>query len=149
MSSPLTRLFTFLALAVPTLMFAGHASAQARPYHANGTAQFAPNQSDFTGSGNATHLGSYTEVGHVTFTGTGTPGVLAVNGWAHYTAANGHVLCAAISGTVNQQTGAIQGTATYIGGTGHFANASGSSALTGQMLGGGALTISALGSISY
>ena len=149
MSSPLTRLFTFLALAVPTLLFVGHASAQTKAYHAHGTAQFAPNQSDFTGSGQATHLGNYTEVGHVTFTGTGTPGVLAVNGWAHYTAANGHVLCAAISGTVNQQTGAIQGTATYIGGTGNFANASGSSALTGQMLGGGALTISALGSISY
>ena len=149
MFSSLARLFTFLALAAATPMFAGHASAQARPYHAQGTAQFAPNQSDFTGSGTATHLGSYTEVGHVTFTPTSTPGVLAVNGWTHYTAANGHVLCAAISGTVDQGTGAIQATATYTGGTGNFANASGSSTLIGQMLGGGALTITALGSISY
>jgi hypothetical protein len=145
----LTRLFTFLSLAVATLTFAGHASAQAKAYHAHGQAQFAPNQSDFTGSGTATHLGSYTEVGHVTFTGTSTPGVLSVNGWAHYTAANGDVLCASISGTVNQGTGAIQATATYTGGTGRFANASGSSTLTGQMLGGGALTITALGTISF
>ena len=149
MFSPLARLSTFLALAVATPMFAGHASAQAKAYHAHGNAQFAPTLSDFTGSGNATHLGNYTEVGHVTLTGTSTPGVLAVNGWAHYTAANGHVLCASISGTLDQGTGAIQGTATYIGGTGNFANASGSSTLTGQMLGGGALTITALGTISY
>ena len=71
-----------LLLTIATLLIASHASAQARPYHANGTAQFAPNQSDFTGSGNATHLGSYTEVGHVTLTGTSTPNVLAVNGCA-------------------------------------------------------------------
>jgi hypothetical protein len=149
MLPPLARLFTVPALTIATLLIASHASAQARPYHANGTAQFAPNQSDFTGSGNATHLGSYTEVGHVTLTGTSTPNVLAVNGCAHYTAANGHVLCAVISGTLDQVTGAVHGTATYIGGTGNFANASGSSTLTGQMLGGGALTISALGTISY
>ena len=149
MSSPLARLFTFLALAVATPMFAGHAAAQTRAFHAHGAAQFAPNQSDFTGSGNATHLGSYTEVGHVTFAPTGTQGVLAVSGWAHYTAANGHVLCAAIAGTVDQGTGAINATATYSGGTGRFANVSGSSTLTGQMLGGGALTITAHGSISY
>ena len=149
MFSPLARLFPLLALAAATLMSAGHASAQARAYHAHGAAQFAPNQSDFTGSGNATHLGRYTEVGHVTFAGTSTPGVLAVSGWAHYTAANGDVLCAAISGTVVQGTGAINATATYVGGTGNFANASGSSTLTGQMLGGGALTISAVGNISY
>jgi len=109
MLPPLARLFTFLSLAVAMLMFAGHAPAQARAYHAHGSAQFAPNQSDFTGSGNATHLGNYTEVGHVTFTPTSTPGVLAVNGWAHYTAANGQVLCASISGT--RQISAVSGNA--------------------------------------
>ena len=149
MLSPLARLFTVAALAIASLLFASHASAQARPYQAQGSAQFAPNQSDFTGSGTATHLGRYTEVGHVTLTASPTPGVLAVNGWARYTAANGHVLCAAISGTLDQGTGAIHGTATYVGGTGNFANASGASTLTGQMLGGGALTITALGTISY
>src|SRR5262245_27542436 len=149
MFSPLARLFTVPALTVATLLFASHAPAQARAYHAHGTAQFAPNMSDFTGSGNATHLGNYTEVGHVTLTATTTPGVLAVNGCAHYTAANGRVLCAVISGTLDQGTGAIHGTATYVGGTGNFANVSGSSTLTGQMLGGGALTITALGSITY
>ena len=149
MFSSLARLFTVPAFTIAALLFASHASAQARPYHAQGAAQFAPNQSDFTGSGNATYLGRYSEVGRVTLTPTTTPGVLAVNGWAHYTAANGDVLCASISGTLDQGTGAIHGTATYVGGTGRFANASGSSTLTGQMLGGGALTITALGTISY
>ena len=54
-----------------------------------------------------------------------------------------------ITGTVDMGTGAIAATATYAGGTGRFADASGASALTGQMLGGGALTISGVGSISY
>jgi hypothetical protein len=149
MFSSLARLFTAVALTIATVLFADPASAQARPYFAQGTAQFAANQSDFAGSGNATHLGRYTEVGNVTFTPTGTPGVLAVNGWAHYTAANGDVLYAVITGTVDMTTGAINGTATYSGGTGHFVNASGGSTLTGQMLGGGALTITAVGTISY
>jgi hypothetical protein len=145
----LARLFTFVALTLATLSFADRAAAQSRPYHATGTAQFAANQSDFTGSGNATHLGRYTEVGNVAFTPTSTPGVLAVTGWAHYTAANGHQLFALIAGTVDMTTGAITATATYVGGTGNFTNASGSSALAGQMLGGGALAITADGSIGY
>jgi hypothetical protein len=149
MFSSLARLFTAVALTIATVLFAGHASAQSRPHFAQGTAQFAANQSDFTGSGTATHLGRYTEVGNVTFTPTSTPGLLAVSGWAHYTAANGDVLYAALSGTVDMTTGVINGTATYGGGTGHFVNASGSSTLTGQMLGGGALTITAVGSITY
>ena len=143
------RLFTLFALAITALSFASHAPAQSRPHLANGVAQFAPNLSDFTGSGQATHLGNYTEIGHVTFTATGTPGIQTASGWAHYTAANGDRLCAVITGTVDFGTGAITATATYIGGTGRFANASGSSLLIGQLIGGGALTIRAVGNISF
>src|SRR5688572_21563730 len=141
MQRSVTRLFAFLALAIATLSFASPASAQAIPHFATGFGQFAANQADFTGGGHATHLGKYTEVGNVTLTPTSTLGVLAVNGWAHYTAANGHQLWAEITGTLDTGTGVITATATYVGGTGIFANASGSSALAGQMLGGGALSI--------
>jgi hypothetical protein len=144
-----SRLVTLVVLATSTLSFAGHASAQARPHLASGFGQFAANQSDFTGGGHATHLGTYTEIGNVTFAPTPTPGVFLVDGWSHYTAADGDQLYAAISGTVDFGTGAITATATYVGGTGRFANASGSSALLGQLLAGGALTITAVGSISY
>ena len=102
------RLFTAVVFTIAALLSAGRAPAQARPYFAQGTAQLAANQSDFTGSGTATHLGKYIEVGNVTFTATGTPGVLAVNGWAHYTAANGDVLCAVISGTVDLASGGVR-----------------------------------------
>jgi hypothetical protein len=134
-----------LALAVPSLTAA--ATAQVLPYSANGVAQFAANQSDFTGSGHATHLGRYTETGQVVFTPTANPLVFAVSGSAHYVAANRDELHAAITGTVDMSTGAIVATATYVGGTGRFANASGASLLTGTMLGGGALTIRAAGTL--
>lgn len=143
------RLFILLALAITTLSFASPAPAQSTPYSATGFGQFAANQSDFTGGGQATHLGRYTEIGNVTFTPTATPGIFAVKGWSHYAAANGDQLFAAITGTVNFGNGAITATATYVGGTGRFANASGSSALAGQLLGGGALTIRAIGSINF
>jgi hypothetical protein len=144
----LSRCFTLFVLAITTLSFAS-ASAQARPHLASGFGQFAANQSDFTGGGQATHLGRYTEIGNVTFAPTATPGVFSVSGWSHYTAANGDQLYAVISGTVDFGTGAITATATYVGATGRFANATGSSALLGQLLAGGALTITAVGSISY
>jgi hypothetical protein len=141
------RLLAFLALAFPVLCAARTVPAQSTPHLANGVAQFAPNQSDFTGTGHATHLGSYTEVGNVVFTPTATPGVFAVDGWSHYTAANGDLLYAVIHGSVDFTSGAITATATYAGGTGRFTNATGSSVLTGQMLGGGALAIAAAGTL--
>lgn len=148
MHRSIARLFTCLALAIATLSFASPASAQAMPHFATGFGQFAANQADFTGGGQATHLGRYTEIGFVTLTGTPTPGLLAVNGWADYTASDLSVLHAEISGTLDLRSGAILATATYNGGSGRFVSATGSSTLTGQMLGGGALTISAVGIIN-
>lgn len=143
-----SRFFTLFALLLATLAFGSAAQAQARPHLATGSAQFASNLSDFTGQGHATHLGVYTETGKVTLTDIGG-GIFAVNGWAHYTAANGDELHAEIVGTLNMGNGVITATATYVGGTGRFTNATGSSALSGQMLGGGALKIAAVGAISY
>jgi hypothetical protein len=143
-----SRLVTILivALAVPALP--AHAAAQAVPHFAKGGAQFTgPN--DFIGFGNATHLGSYTEVGHVTFAPTSNPDVLAVKGVLVYTAANTDELHAAVSGELNLRTGAITATVTYVGGTGRFVSASGSANLIGQMLGGGAVAVTVSGIIEY
>ena len=144
----LSRLFPLFAL-LTALALAGRGMAQDRPLHAAGVAQFAANQSDFTGSGHATHLGHYSEVGTVAFAPTSAPGVFAVTGFSHYIAANGDRLDAALAGTIDMATGAIVATATYVGGTGRFAAATGASTLTGQLLGGGALTIVADGTIHY
>ena len=131
----LVRLLLSLLVATVLLSFSSIAPAQAVPYRASGGAQFV-NQNDFVGTGHATHLGHYTETGNVSFTPTGNPVVLAVNGWAIYVAANGDQLHAVLSGELNTQTGAITATVRYVGGTGRFDDATGSSKLSGQMLGG-------------
>ena len=143
-----SRLVTIVFVAIAGLGLPGHAAAQAVPHFSRGDAQFtSPN--DFVGSGHATHLGSYTEVGHVTFAPTTNPNVLAVTGVAVYTAANGDELHAVLSGELNLLTGAVTATVTYDGGTGRFALASGSASLIGQMLGGGAITVTVSGIIDY
>lgn len=145
---PLTRLITLLVVAVTTLASSRQASAQSVPYRATGAAQFV-SPTDFVGSGRATHLGIYTEVGSVAFAPTPNPDVLAVTGVSVYTAANGDELHATLNGELNTLTGVITVTVTYVGGTGRFASASGSSSLAGQMLGGGAASIAVAGRIDY
>src|SRR5436190_473442 len=117
-----------LSLLVAAAAFAMPASAIAGPraYGASGGAQFV-NNNDFVGSGHATHLGGYTEIGSVSFTPTSTPGVLNVDGHTTYFAADGDELWAGLHGLLDQGTGAITATAEYVGGTGRFAAASGSS----------------------
>ncbi|HEX5053701.1 MAG TPA: hypothetical protein VFZ65_18115 [Planctomycetota bacterium] len=142
------RLVAVLCVAATSLAFTGSPSPHARPYSAHGTAQFV-SPTDFVGSGQATHLGNYSEVGSVAFAPTGNPAVLAVSGSTIYTAANGDDLHAHVDGTLDVSTGMVAATLTYVGGTGRFANASGSSNLAGQMQGGGALAVAVAGSISY
>ena len=143
-----TRLVPLAFVAIAVLGLPGHAAAQAVPHFSRGGAQFiSPN--DFTGTGHATHLGSYTEAGHVVFAPTANPNVLAVTGRAIYTAANGDELHATVRGELNVVTGAVRAVLTYTGGTGRFVSASGSSVLTGQMLGGGAITVTVVGTIEY
>lgn len=143
-----SRLITLSILACSALLLSSHASAHSVPYRARGQAQFvSPN--DFVGSGNATHLGRYTEVGNVSFAPTSNPAVLAVEGWSNYTAANGDELHALLSGELDQATGQITVTVTYVGGTGRFIHAQGRSELTGQLLAGGAAVVSVLGGIEF
>ena len=133
---------------VAVLALSTAAFASTVPYRAHGSAQFTgPN--DFVGAGTATYLGRYTEAGHVAFAPTSDPVVLAVDGSVTYTAANGDELHALLVGTLNGATGEIDATATYVGGTGRFAAAAGSSHLAGQMLGGGAVAAVVAGNIDF
>lgn len=142
------RFVTVLALAIAGFALSDRASAHTVPHQARGSAQFvSPN--DFVGSGIATHLGRYTEVGNVAFAPTSDPDVLAVDGSAVYTAADGSELHALLVGELNVSTGRISITVTYVGGTGRFVAATGSSSLAGQMLGGGAATVTVAGNLDY
>ena len=143
-----SRLVTVPLLAFTVVAVAGRTSAQTAAYFAQGTAQFV-SQTDFVGTGQATHLGRYTEVGSVTFAPTANPAVLAITGTNVYTASNGDQLYGVLAGELDTSTGVITGTVTYAGGTGRFANAGGQSNLTGQMLGGGALTVAVAGKITF
>ena len=142
------RNVAFLVIAFGMLGLASQASAQVRPHYARGVAQFV-SPTDFVGSGNATHLGSYTEIGSVLFSPTGDPFVLRVDARVIYTAANGDRLRAVVTGQLNRMTGVITATVTYVGGTGRFANATGTSSLSGQLHPSGAISVAVDGSIDY
>jgi hypothetical protein len=145
-----SRLVTIAFVLVAGLALSGRASAQTVPYLAKGGAQLsgAGLELDIVGSGQATYLGAYTEVGHVTLIPTLDPGVFLVTGGAVYTAANGDKLFAAFSGKLDA-TGAITAKVKYFGGCGRFEDASGFAILTGQMLGGGAASVTVQGYLEY
>ncbi len=144
----MSRLLVVACACVTFLALPQQASAVVRPYAASGTAQFT-GPTTFVGSGQARHLGRYSEAGSLAFTPTGDPAVLHVEGTIVYTAANGDELHASVSGELNGATGAVNATVTYTGGTGRFASASGSSTLTGQLGAGGSVTVSVRGTIDY
>lgn len=138
-----------VAFALLGLMaWATPARAAVRAFSSHGSAQFV-SPTDFVGTGNATHLGSYREAGHVSFSPTENPAVLAVSGSIVYTAANGHELRATVVGTLDGLTGTVTATITYVGGTGRFASAAGSSKLVGQMLPSGTLEVNVNGCIDF
>ena len=135
-----------LLVAVSVLAIPAHTSAGERPHSSRGTAQFLPDATgDFVGSGYATHLGNYTEVGNASISPIGE-----IEGWAHYTAGNGngHTLFATFTGQVDA-FGAITVTVTYVGGTGQFENASGSATLLGQIQLDGTIVVAVEGTIDY
>ena len=142
-----TTLSVSLAV-ISILALSDRAEAESRAHSATGTAQFV-SPTDYVGSGHATHLGRYTETGHVSFSPTSDPAVLHVDASAIYTAANGDELHANIAGTLNTKTGVISASITYAGGTGRFVSASGSANLAAQLAPGGAISVSVAGSISY
>lgn len=136
-----------VVLAAGILTLPSRAAAVERPHASHGTAQFTP--TGFVGAGLATHLGRYTEVGGITFGEPTGPTSVAVTAWAVYTAADGDRLCARFFGELDFQTGAINATVTYVGGSGRFDGASGSATLTGQLLPDGTISVSVQGTIDY
>ena len=66
-----------------------------------------------------------------------------------YTAANGDELNAVFTGKLNFATGVITATGTYVGGTGRFANATGTVTLSGQVFPDGSLEVAVKGTIDY
>ena len=142
------RLFALLLAAAGVLAMAAPVQAVERPYISRGTAQFV-SATDFVGAGNATYLGLYSEAGSVQFSPTADPTVLHLEARSTYTAANGDQLYAVFTGQLNGVTGVITATVTYAGGTGRFANASGTASLSGQLGPGGSLEVVVKGSIDY
>ena len=142
------RPFAFVLAALCILVLAAPAQAADRPHVSRGTAQFV-NANEFVGSGNATHLGAYDEVGHARFSPTDDPTVLQVDACSIYTAANGDQLYAVFTGHLNGVTGAVTATGRYVGGTGRFTHASGTATLSGQLLPGGSLEVTVKGTIDY
>ena len=142
------RLFALALSAIGLLAVVAPAQAAQRAYVSRGTAHFTgPNT--FVGAGAATHLARYEETGGVQFSDTADPTVSHLEASATYTAANGDQLYATFSGELNGVTGAISATVTYTGGTGRFANASGTATLSGQLLPGGSIEVAVKGTIDY
>lgn len=142
------RLFSIACVVAIVLFAVNRAHAAVRPHLSSGTAQFT-SPTTFIGAGHATYLGAYTEAGTVAFAPTSNPEVLQVTGSADYTAANGDVLHANISGELNIVTGVITATLTYDGDSGRFANATGTANLVGQLGPGGSITVSVSGTVDF
>ena len=101
-----------------------------------------------TGSGTATHLGSWTLVGSVTFTPDN--GVLRSHPVATVTAANGDKLEMVGDGALDPAAGTDHGIFHFAGGTGRFAGASGSAdfVVTINPITGG-FEVTSVGSINF
>ena len=78
-----------------------------------------------TGSGTATHLGQWTVVGNIKYTPDN--GVIRSSGDATLTAANGDKLQLEIDGILDPVAATDQGVFRFVGGTGRFEGASGTS----------------------
>lgn len=80
-----------------------------------------------TGTGNATHLGSFTSIGKIAFTpDPRDPNIVLISGEAVFTAAGGDKLNVVIAdGSQDTRTGVGTGHFSFNGGTGRFANATG------------------------
>ena len=148
MNGCVSRLVSIVLVTASSLVASDSALAKVRAYSASGSAHFV-SDSDFVGIGRATHLGLYDEVGTASFFPTSDPTVLDVVASATYSAANGDQLHAVITGQLDLLTGVITATVSYVGGTGRFADASGSAVFAGQMLVDGTITVTVHGTIDY
>jgi len=155
--------FLDIKILVLTLTFlAGSVAATAteRPFSFNGGGLAVPilNESgqpigiDVTGSGNGTHIGLFTTVGKVFFSpDPNDPTSIIPSGQATLTAANGDKLIFVVAdGSQSLVTGVGTGHFSFTGGTGRFANATGTiSYVVEQNFLTGAYTVTAVGTINY
>jgi polyvinyl alcohol dehydrogenase (cytochrome) len=123
--------------------------AASRPFQGSGSGSFVNAEGGFLAQGIATHLGFFTHSGTLLLTPTDNPSVFSISGRTVYIAANGDRLYAIISGTLNVQTGVGSGTDTWDGGTGRFADATGSVAISAQLSPDGSFVFTLVGNISY
>jgi hypothetical protein len=142
--------FRLASLTVVALCFASvtTARAESRPYSYQETGQFV-SASDFVAEGQATHLGHFLATGTVLFVPTDDPAVLQFLAFDFYTAADGDELHAVTSGLLNLQTGAGAATVIFVGGTGRFADATGTVTAVAQLLPDGAFEVAGEGTIDY
>ena len=150
----------FLALTLTLLAGSLAVTATERPFSLNGRGIAIPILdgngnvvgAEPTGSGNATHLGTFTNTGKVTFTpDASNPTSLHPSGEGVFTAANGDKLNFIITGgALDVTTGIGTGDFEFTGGTGRFANATGhTSAVVEQNFVTGAYEITLVGNIDY
>lgn len=127
----LTILLGSVAVIATERAFSGHGSGVLAPItDGNGNVI----AGDVTGSGNATHLGSFTNTGRVIFTpDPDNPTIVHPSGEGSFTAADGDKLKFRIeNASMDITTGLATGEFHFIGGTGRFANASGVTAAVVQ-----------------
>jgi hypothetical protein len=126
-----TLLLGSIAVVATERAFSGHGSGVLAPItDGNGNVI----AGDVTGSGNATHLGSFTNEGRVIFTpDPDNPNIVHPSGQGSFTAANGDKLTFDIqNASMDLTTGLATGDFHFTGGTGRFANASGVAAAVVQ-----------------
>ena len=150
----------FLALILTLVVASLTVTATERPFSLNGKGVAIPILdgngnvigAEPTGSGNATHLGMFTNTGKVSFTpDASNPTILHPSGGGVFTAANGDKLnFVIISGALDLTTGIGTGDFAFTGGTGRFANATGNtSGVIEQNVVTGAYELTLVGNIDY
>jgi len=122
---------------------------QSRPLTGQGAGGFTDAAGGFFATGKMSHLGLFTHYGTLALTPTDDPAVFTVTSRTTFEAANGDLLYADLVGTLNVLTGVATGTDTWVGGTGRFADASGSATVQAQLYPDGTLTFTLEGGISY
>jgi hypothetical protein len=150
----------FLVLTLTLLVGSLAVAATERPFSLNGRGIAVPILDDNgnllgaepTGSGNATHLGMFTNTGEVSFTpDPSNPNILHPSGGGVFTAANGDKLnFVIVSGALDLTTGIGIGDFAFTGGTGRFANATGlTHGVVQQNVVTGAYELTLVGKIDY
>ena len=150
----------FLVLTLTVLVGSLAVTATERPFSLNGTGIATPILdgngnlvgAEPTGSGNATHLGMFTNTGKVMFIpDASNPNIVHPSGGGVFTAANGDKLnFVIVSGALDLTTGIGIGDFEFTGGTGRFANATGrTSGVVQQNVVTGAYVLTLVGKIDY